>query len=321
MSQGKHLVIALDLGGTQFRVALANDKGELLRRYAEPISSPDEPERTLGRMRDAFSEMLTGIDRAEVRGMGAAVTGLIKPSSGVLLTSPNLLAWYNTPLKDIWERDLQVPVWVCNDANLAALGERRFGAGKGASDLVYLTVSTGIGGGVVIGGRLLVGSAGFGAELGHMTIDLNGPKCNCGNVGCLEVLASGTAIARLTVERIARGDASSVADRANGDLNKVTAEMVAQAAASGDALAQEVMDRAGTNLGVGVVSLIHIFNPELVVIGGGCSKAGDLLFGPVRRIVAERTMPDIEVNVVPAALGDDSGLLGAVAMVLEETSR
>ncbi len=321
MSQGKHLVIALDLGGTQFRVAPANDKGELLRRRAEPINSPDEPERTLGRMRDVFTELLEGIDRADVRGMGAAVAGLIEPSSGVLLTSPNLLAWYNTPLKDIWERDLQVPVWVCNDANLAALGERRFGAGKGANDLVYLTVSTGIGGGVVIGGCLLVGSAGFGAELGHMTIDVNGPKCNCGNVGCLEMLASGTAIARFAVDRIAGGDVSTVADLVDGDLSTVTAQIVARAAASGDVLAGEVWNTAGTNLGVGVVSLIHIFNPELVVIGGGCSKAGDLLFGPVRRIVAERTMPDIEVSVVPAALGDDSGLLGAVAMVLEETSR
>jgi glucokinase len=185
---------------------------------------------------------------------------------------------------------------------------------------VYLTVSTGIGGGVITGGCLLNGANGFGAELGHMTIDLSGPACNCGNEGCLEMLASGTAIARDAAERIARGEVSAIADRVAGDLSMVTAGLVAEAAQAGDAVAMEVMRRAGTNLGVGVVNLVHIFNPELVIIGGGVSRAGDLLFGPVRKVVAERKMRDIEVSIVPAALGDDPGLLGAVAMVLENTS-
>lgn len=320
MSQRKHLILVLDLGGTQFRIALANDEGELLRRHAEPLDAPDKPEQTIGQMKNAIKEMLSGIDLALLRGMGVAVAGLVKPTDGVLLTSPNLLDWYNTPMKDIWEQELHLPVWVCNDADLAALGEHRFGAGRGIDDLIYITVSTGIGGGVITGGKLLLGASGFAGEVGHMTIDLNGPGCSCGNVGCLEMLASGTAIARFAVEKISRGELSTITDLVAGDLGKVTAETVAEAARSGDLVAREVMHTAGANLGIGVVNLVHIFNPELVIIGGGCSKAGDLIFEPVRQVVDERTMPDISVRIVPTALGDDPGLLGAVALVLENTS-
>jgi glucokinase len=316
LSQRKHLILALDLGGTQFRLALANEKGELLKRHAAPVK-PDDPEQTIERIKDAISDSLSGINRSTVRGMGVAIAGLVTQDTGVLLTSPNLLAWYNTPIKAIFEQELQLPVSVGNDATLAALGEYKFGAGKGCHDLVYITVSTGIGGGVVTGGKLLLGTCGFAAEVGHMTIDLNGPICNCGNIGCLEMLASGTAIARFAVERISRGEKSAIAELVGGDYSKITAEVVEKAARSGDAVAKAVMDTAGTNLGVGVVNLVHIFNPELVIIGGGVSKAGDLIFEPVRRIVARRVMRDISVRITAPALGDNPGLLGAVALALE----
>ncbi|MEE8470278.1 MAG: ROK family protein [Dehalococcoidia bacterium] len=319
MSQGKDLILTLDLGGTQFRMALANEKGELLKRYAEVMDSPDDPARTIGQMKDAAREMLLGIDSAEMSGMGIATAGLVEPVTGVLLTSPNLPAWYGTRLKDIWEKELELPVWVCNDANLAALGEHRFGVGKGVEDLIYITVSTGIGGGVITGGKLLLGASGFAGEVGHVTIDLNGPRCSCGNVGCWEMLASGTAIARMAVEKISSGEPSTINDLVAGDLSRVTAEVVAGAAGSGDAVAVEVMHTAGTNLGIGIVNLVHIFNPALVIVGGGCSRAGDLIFGPAQQVVAERMMPDIAVRIVPASLGDDPGLLGAVALVLENT--
>jgi glucokinase len=236
-----------------------------------------------------------------------------------LLTSPNLLAWYNTPIKAILEKELRLPVFVSNDATLAALGEYKFGAGVGCHDLIYITVSTGIGGGVIVGGKLLLGTRGFAAEVGHMTIDINGPRCNCGNVGCLEMLASGTAIARMAVERLSRGEKSTIAELVAGDLSKVTAEVVEKAARNGDSVAKDVMNTAGTNLGVGVVNLIHIFNPELIIIGGGVSKAGDLIFEPVRRVIAQRVMRDISVRITTPALGDNPGLLGAVALVLENT--
>ena len=319
MSRAAHLVLTLDLGATNFRVALVKADGEVLRQHRDSTNSDSGPEQGMRRIKEAARDMLSDIDRSPVLGMGVAAAGLIDPD-GVLLTSPNLLTWYNTPLKQMLERDLGVTVRVGNDANLAALGERRFGAGRGCDDLVYLTVSTGIGGGVITGGRLLVGSRGFAAELGHMTIDVNGPRCNCGNVGCLEVMASGTAIARFARERLSRGDVSTISEMVSGDLNRVTAQTVAEAAESGDQVAREIVQTAATNLGAGVVSLVHIFNPQVVIIGGGVSRAGDLIFEPVRRVVAERVMRDIDVRIVPAALGDDSGLLGAAALVLDSMS-
>jgi glucokinase len=318
LTQRKHLILALDLGGTNFRLALANDKGELLKRYSAPVK-PDNPEQTIDEIKQAISDILSGINRATLRGMGAAIAGLVTQDTGVLLTSPNLLAWYNTPIKAILEKELRLPVFVSNDATLAALGEYKFGTGVGCHDLIYITVSTGIGGGVIVGGKLLLGTRGFAAEVGHMTIDLNGPRCNCGNVGCLEMLASGTAIARMAVERLSRGEKSTIAELVAGDLSKVTAEVVEKAARNGDSVAKDVMNTAGTNLGVGVVNLIHIFNPELIIIGGGVSKAGDLIFEPVRRIMAQRVMRDISVRITTPALGDNPGLLGAVALVLENT--
>jgi glucokinase len=318
LRQSNHLILALDIGGTHFRLALADQKGQLLRQCKGQSSPDNGPEEVTGRIKDAISEMLADIEPGSVKGMGIAVAGLVTPATGVLLTSPNLLSWYNTPLKDMFEKELQLPVWVGNDANLAALGEHRFGAGAGSDDLIYITVSTGIGGGVITGGKLLTGASGFAGELGHMTIDLNGPRCKCGNVGCLEVMASGTAIARLALERLSRGETSAIADLVAGDLTKVTAKVVGEAASSGDAVARAVMHTAATNLGIGIVNFVHIFNPELVIIGGGVSQSGELLFDPVRQVVAERAIRDYTVRIVPAMLGDDCGLLGAVALVAGE---
>lgn len=322
MSQGKHFILSLDLGGTHFRLALADEDGKLLSRHTAPTYPRQGREQAIRRIKDAITEMLSAISPAAVRGMGVAAAGLVDPLGGVLLTSPNLPSWENTPLKEIWEQELGLPVCVGNDASLAALGEHRFGTGRGSDDLIYITVSTGIGGGVIIRGELLLGVSGFAGEVGHMTIDLNGPRCNCGNVGCLEVMASGTAIARLAVERVSCGEASIITDLVAGDLSRVTAEVVEAAARSGDAVANAVMHTAGTNLGIGVVNLVHLFNPELVIIGGGVSRAGELIFGPVRQVVAERAMPGVKqkAKVVRSALGDDSGLYGAVALVLENTS-
>ncbi len=319
MSQRKHLILALDLGGTNYRLALANDKGELLKRFSAPVK-PDDPEQTIEHIKNSIADLLSGINRSTVSGMGAAIAGLVTQDTGVLLTSPNLLAWYHTPVKEIFERELKLPVWVGNDATLAALGEYKFGAGKGCHNLIYITVSTGIGGGIITGGKLLLGTSGFAAEVGHMTIDINGPRCNCGNIGCLEMLASGTAIARMAVERLSKGEKSAITDLVAGDLSKISAEVVEKAAKSGDAMAKAVMNTAGTNLGVGVVNLVHIFNPELIIIGGGVSKAGDLIFEPVRQVISQRVMRDISVRITTPVLGDNPGLLGAVALVLENTS-
>ena len=239
--------------------------------------------------------------------------------NGVVLSPPNLPGWDNTPLRSLWEEEFRVPVYIGNDCNLAALGEYRFGAGMGRDNIVYIAIGTGIGGGVIIDGRLFTGSGGLATELGHMTIDPSGPRCNCGNTGCLEALASGTAIARAAVERIQCGEASTITRLATSDLGRVTAETVQTAAISGDKLARDVIERAGRDLGIGITNLLHLFNPELVIIGGGVAMMGELILNPARKTVAERAMPGFIVPIVPSSLGDDAGLLGAVALVGESS--
>jgi len=211
-----------------------------------------------------------------------------------------------------------MPVWMENDADMAALGEHRFGIGRGYDRLIYITVSTGIGGGIIINGQLLSGSSVSIAEIGHMVVEPDGPVCNCGGKGHLEAVASGTAIARMALERISQGDLSSISHLVRGDLSRVTAETVEKAAEQGDPVAQEVMQKAGTSLGIAIVSLIHIFDPEIVIIGGGVSNSGDLILTPIREVITQRTMPDFRnrTRVVRSSLGDDSVILGAVALAL-----
>jgi glucokinase len=229
--------------------------------------------------------------------------------------------WDRFPLKDLLQQELGLPVYVGNDANLAGLGEHRYGAGRGVSHLVYLTVSTGIGGGVIVAGKLLLGADGLAGEVGHMTLEAQGPRCNCGNTGCLEALAAGPAVARQGAAALNRGESPGLSALAHGQAELVTAKTVVEAARNGDVVARSVVDRAGFYLGVGVVNLIHLFNPQLVVIGGGFAiGAGEMLFEPVRRAVEERVMPPFRqaLRIVPAALGDDAGLMGAAALALED---
>jgi glucokinase len=212
-----------------------------------------------------------------------------------------------------------VPAFVGNDANLAALGEHRFGAGRGVNDLVYLTISTGIGGGVILDGRLFEGGGGLGGEVGHITVEAEGPPCLCGSRGCLEAVASGPAIARAVRAAIAAGRSSSLVDRVGGDLSRITAREVSEAARDGDDLAREALRRAGFYIGVALVSLMYLLNPALFVIGGSVAKAGDLLFGPIHETVEDRA-PEVYrrgVSIRPAALGDDVGLLGALALACD----
>lgn len=309
-------IVAIDLGGTRFRVALADSTGRLSYRKSYPTHVTDGLEAIVTRLVQAALEAIAHCGGRHVLAAGFAAPGPLDPRTGVILTPPNLPGWHEVPLKALLEERLQIPVFVGNDANLAALGEQRFGAGRGMENLIYLTVSTGIGAGVIADGRLLLGRDGLAGEAGHMSL-AEGPRCNCGNYGCLETLSSGTAIARMARERMEAGERSSIARFAGGET---TAEAVEAAARAGDVLAQSVMATAARYLGIGVVNLMHLFNPQAVIIGGGVSQAGELIFGPVRRIIAERAMPNFrKTEIIPAALGDDVGLYGAAALALAET--
>jgi glucokinase len=313
-------IVGVDLGGTRIRACLADERGTILARANRLTLAEEGLDAVLRRIVEAVREAIGKHKASEITGLGITAPGPLDPKTGVIFTPPNLPGWHNVPLKAILEKELGLPVYAGNDANLAALGERHFGAGQGVDDLIYITVSTGIGGGVIAGGKLLVGAAGAAAEVGHHTIDIHGPRCNCGNVGCLEVLAAGPAIARQAIAAIQRGEETLMATLAQQAGDVVTAAHVTRAAHAGDAVAGRIMRQVGEYIGVGVVNLLHLFNPRLVIIGGGVAMgAGELLFGPIREMVQERAMEIYRpTRIVPADLGDDVGLLGAVALVLTE---
>lgn len=322
--------IGVDLGGTKILTALISETGDIVYRHRIPTPQMG-PESVVSVIRDSITTVLAeaGLAKEEVAGVGVGAPGPLDPRSGVVFEAPNLVGWRNVPLRDLLAAQLRstqasaaLPIFVEHDANAAALAEWWIGAGRGVKDLIYITVSTGIGGGIIIGGKMVHGVTGAAGEIGHMTIDINGPLCHCGNRGCLEVLASGPAIARVAREEIAAGRPTTMLETAGGKPEAITGETVDRAARTGDALAGEIFDRAGTYLGVGVANLINLLNPARIIIGGGVSKAGDLLFAPVKRTVRERALkrPATDAQIVPAALGDDAGVVGAGAVVFLRTT-
>lgn len=208
-----------------------------------------------------------------------------------------------------------MPVYLMNDANAAAFGEYLFGAGRNIPNLIYITVSTGIGGGIIIKGDIYEGVSGAAGEIGHMTIDLNGPKCNCGSNGCLETMASGSALAREARRHIEAGEGRAILEASSNDVFKVSAETIFQAAQEGDQLAGDLIRQTGRYLGIGLSNLINIFNPEMIVIGGGLSNMGDHLLGPARATAKKRAyqISANAVRIMPALLGGDSGIIGVTA--------
>lgn len=313
----KRFILALDLGGTLIRTARMDPTGHIYERLEEPTHAQQGREVTLPRVIETLHRIRPE-EMSQVAAIGVSVPGPVNPWTGVIARLTNVPGWEGLPLRDILTREFECPVWLGNDANLAALGEHRFGAGRDVSDMVYMTISTGIGGGIISENRLLVGTSGLASELGHMTIEANGPRCVCGNIGCLEVLANGAAVARRARELIAQGRETLIRDLAGGDVNRITAKLVGEAGHRGDPVALEIFRTTGFYVGVGIVNLMHLLNPAKFVLGGGVSKAGELLFGPIKDTVRERAMSSFseDVPIVPTALRDDVGLLGALALVL-----
>ncbi len=311
----EQFVLCVDLGGTQLRVALCKPSPPwIVHRAAEPTakSSPEAVISQIARMCRAVSK---GVPSSQIKAVGIGSPGPLNPSTGIVYDMPNLPGWRDVPLAEMVSTELGIRTLLNNDANVAALGEYRFGAGRGTRDMIYITVSTGIGGGVIVDGRLLQGARGLAAEIGHHTVEAHGIRCKCGNVGCLEAYASGTAIARMATEAIESGRETVLSGRP-----AVTAKDVAEAARSGDALSLEIMHTAGFYLGVGIVNLLHIFNPSRIILGGSVTKSFDLFKESMWTTIRERAWaPYLEdFDIVLAELGDDVGLIGAMALILEK---
>lgn len=315
--------LGIDIGGTNLVVgAVAEDGSRLEGLHTEPTGAAHGPDAVIDRivaMAHATIEATRRADRtAEIVGTGIGSPGPLDTTTGVVILTPNL-GWSNMPLRDRVAERLGLPASLDNDANCALLGEWWLGAARGARHAVAFTLGTGVGGGVIIDGRLHHGASDVAGEIGHITIDTNGRRCGCGNDGCLEAYASGPAIARRAVEAIEAGAETSLRLIAEGDLARITAQTVYEAAAAGDPLALEVVQDTARYLGTGVANLINILNPEVVVICGGVTRAGDRLFLPLRREVARRAFkPAVQAcRIVPGELPGTAGVVGAARRFLE----
>jgi len=258
-----------------------------------------------------------------IAAIGIGVPGLYDPRTQTTRFLPNLpTAWRDVPLGPEIEHAVGYPTFLINDARAFTLGEAMWGAGRGASIVVGITLGTGIGGGVVIEGRLLFGIDGTAGEVGHQIIHPYGPPCGCGSRGCLEAHASGPAIAAAGMKAVRQGRTTRIRDMIGGDLNAITPEVIVRAAEAGDPVAREILEESGFYLGIGVANLITLFSPEVVVIGGGVAKAGEWLLEPIRRVVAERcrVTPLERVRILPAALGGLSGAIGAALWAAQQVS-
>ena len=307
--------IGVDVGGTKIAASVVTPEGEVLNEVRYPSSGPKE--RLLSSMARSVNEVRDGF---EVGGVCLAVPGTVSTEENKIIDAPNLHAIEGIPLKDELEERTGLTTTVENDANAAAWGEFRFGAGSEVSHLIFITLGTGVGGGVISHGVLLRGAQGAGGEMGHITIQATGPRCGCGNHGCLEALASGTAIARR-----AREVASEKPDSALGQLaveRAVLGEDVAGLARQGDEAAISVLRETGVWLGIGLAGFVNIFNPEVIAIGGGAARAGDLILDAARHEVRLRAMSPSRdlVEIKEATLGADSGVLGAAALARNSSS-
>lgn len=308
-------VVGVDLGGTQLRAVLIDREGELLAYQRTDTAAERGPTTVIAQIERLITMVTAQVDRQDVVGIGVGTPGPLDPFDGIVLEAPNLAGWINVPLKSLLQERTGLPVIVGNDANAAGLGEWRFGSGRGCQDFVYVTISTGIGGGVIAQGKLLLGRKGMAGEVGHMTIQTDGPICGCGNFGCWEVVASGTALARSAQGALERGHQSLIKEIAAS--SPVEGWHIAAAAERGDPLAQTLMRREGELIGAGVVNLLHLYSPERIALGGGVTKSIAQWESYMRRVVEERAMvPYRSATINLATLGDNVGVIGAAALVL-----
>ncbi|MEH1970283.1 ROK family protein [Nostoc sp.] len=311
------LILALDFGGTKLAAALVNIGSKKWLRYERRLSPANANASTdLEIMRSLIYSLLQDTKPAVI---GVSFGGPVDASTGTVRLSHHVAGWENIPLKGLLENEFGVPVGVDNDANVAALGEHRFGAGQGYDSLFYITISTGVGGGWILNGQPWRGAGGMAGEIGHIVVDPTGPVCLCGKRGCVERLASGPYMAQNVREILEneppRREGGEVLRGLVGDnLTLLTGQLVSEAAAAGDDLAKEVLHKAAWALGVGIGNVANLMNPQRFVLGGGVTKAGEDFWRVVRQVARETALPEVDFEIVSAVLGDDAPLWGAVRL-------
>ncbi|MEW4370953.1 ROK family glucokinase [Paenibacillus kandeliae] len=312
----ENIYVGVDLGGTAIKVGICNQEGELLHTYEGPTEKEKGTETVIDNIVKYVRYIVeqSPYEWEHVVGVGAGVAGFTDLRSGVILLAPNI-GFRDVPIRAILEDRLGKTIRIDNDANVAALGEAWSGAGKGVMDCVCYTLGTGVGGGIIINGKIYQGFSGLAGEIGHISVvpDLEAIQCGCGKVGCLETVSSATGIIRMAVEAVERGDRTSLSS-----IEKLTAKDIFDAAKEGDEVSVRIINRAAFYLGKSMAAIAATLNPERFIVGGGVSKAGDILFNQIREVFAELTPEPLQkgVEIIPAKLGNDAGIVGAAGLLL-----
>jgi len=314
--------IGVDLGGANLRVVVVNLENNIVAKIRKKTNADEGRDKVFRRLIDAIYEAieLSKIDKDKIKGIGVGIAGLINHEKGICLYCPNIEGWENIPVKRLIEEEFAIDTSVEDSSRAMALAEHWSGAARGIDNFIFVNVGVGIGCAIFIHGELYRGVGGIAGEFGHITIDEAGPRCNCGNYGCLETLASGPAISRRARQAIEEGVVSLIEELCEENLENITSQIVVEAVKRGDKLAFNIMEKTGEYLGIGIANMINIFNPELIVIGAGVSQAGDILLEPLKRTVKARALQltSSMTNIKISQLGDNAGALGAAIMVLKD---
>lgn len=319
----KQYAVGIDVGGSKIAAGIVNRAGELSTCYKTYAHSEQEPHFVIDAIEEAYFSLINncGIESEEIEGVCVGFGGTVNGPAGLVLISSNLPAWHKVPLRDLVSKRIGRTIILDNDANLCALGEYHFGAGRGSRNMCYVTFSTGYGLGIINDGRLFLGTSGTAGEIAHIVVDVDGPPCTCGKRGCLMAYASGVGISRMAYDHIDAGEETLLKEFAAPDKKRIHGKYVLEAAQKGDRVANEIIHTAGYYFGVGLSIIAQIINPELIVYGGGLSRMGDAVMKPAMQGLRESIQPELldSFELKPWQLGDDSGVIGAAAKVFFDT--
>lgn len=311
MNQAK---IGFDLGGTNMGASIVSLDGKILYSNECPTLASESAENVIGRIKNLIANCFekAKTENLEILSIGIGCPGIIDTDNGIVKYSPNITNWSNVEISKILNQEFQVPVYVDNDVRVAALGEYFFGAGKGYKNILCITIGTGIGGGIILDGKIMRGSSQSMGEIGHITLKKDGPLCGCGNYGCLEALASSIAIIR-EAKAVIENNGSEIMKNLLANTSELNAKLVTDAYHQGDKEAIRIINEVAEWVGIGLSSVINLINPEVIIIGGGVSMAGDILFNPIKKEIEKRALkiPRELVKIVPAQLGNDAGMIGS----------
>lgn len=309
-------IIGLDLGGTFIKIGVVTDKGKILSKKEIPTPKRQGRRKILEVMAESINNCLKDYPKREFLGIGIGTPGLVDKDGKVFL-APNLPNWDNLNIKKIFEEKFSLPVKVENDANAITWGEYKFGAGKGYDNIICITLGTGVGGGVVLNGKLLRGAKYSAVEIGHMPICYAGPRCNCGNIGCIEQYVGAKYIVDMAKKKL-KGRKSVILEIVGGKMDKITPRIISEAYNRGDKLAKEIWIEVGIYLGTLFSGLVNLLNPQVIVIGGGVAQVGGILFSTIKKTIDERSFSLLtkDVKVVPAKLGKDAGIISCASLFL-----